>query len=82
MFTRTCVGDEVPHHRLRVGSKNPFSKAAAILTRGAYAEYVSLENGDLPARSRSGEGREGRWRLFSIDPATEQTAGGGSTVSD
>ena len=33
-------------------------KAAAILTRGAYMEYVS-----------TAKGRERRWRLFSTFPA-------------
>jgi hypothetical protein len=37
--------------------KSPSSKAAAVFTRGAYAEYVSTE-----------KWRERRWRLFSTDP--------------
>jgi len=37
--------------------KSPSSKAAAILTRGAYMEYVS-----------TAIGRERRWRLFSTFP--------------
>ena len=69
-------------------------KAAAFFARGAYLLYVSAhgpkraesvspkvrKNGDLPARSRSGEGRERRWpvcrslgegwRLFSTGPTT------------
>jgi hypothetical protein len=52
MFKCTCAQDEVTHHRLRVGSKNSSNKAAAMCTRGTYAEYVSTENGDLPARLR------------------------------
>jgi hypothetical protein len=43
MFTCTCVQDEVTHHRLRGGSKNPSNKAAAMGTRGAYATYVNTE---------------------------------------
>ena len=46
------VQDEVTHQRLRVGSKKPVQscpeslegKAAAIFTRGAYAEYVSAHD--------------------------------------
>jgi hypothetical protein len=41
MFACKFAQDEVTHQRLRVGSKSPSSKAAAIFTRGAYAEYVS-----------------------------------------
>jgi len=37
--------------------KSPFSKAAALLTRGAYGLYVS-----------TAKGRERRWRLFSTFP--------------
>ena len=37
--------------------KSPSSKAAAILTRGAYVEYVS-----------TAKWRERRWRLFSTFP--------------
>ncbi|MDR4482282.1 MAG: hypothetical protein R3B95_03375 [Nitrospirales bacterium] len=37
--------------------KSPSSKAAAVFTRGAYAQYVSTE-----------KRRERRWRLFSTDP--------------
>ncbi|MDR4484822.1 MAG: hypothetical protein R3B95_16715 [Nitrospirales bacterium] len=37
--------------------KSPSSKAAAVFTRGAYAQYVSTE-----------KWRERRWRLFSTDP--------------
>ncbi|MEC4679739.1 MAG: hypothetical protein VST67_03460 [Nitrospirota bacterium] len=37
--------------------KSPPSKAAAILTRGAYSQYVS-----------TAQGRERRWRLFSTFP--------------
>ena len=37
--------------------KSPSSKAAAVLTRGAYASYVS-----------TAKGRERRWRLFSTFP--------------
>ena len=37
--------------------KSQSSKAAAVFTRGAYAEYVSTE-----------KWRERRWRLFSTDP--------------
>jgi hypothetical protein len=37
MFACKFAQDEVTHQRLRVGSKKPSSKAAAILTRGAYA---------------------------------------------
>jgi hypothetical protein len=36
------------------GQKSPSSKAAAILTRGAYLQYVS-----------TAKWRERRWRLFS-----------------
>jgi hypothetical protein len=57
MFTGKFAQDEVTHQRWRVGSKSPSSKAAAILTRGAYAEYVS-----------TGKWRERRWRLFSTGP--------------
>ena len=37
--------------------KSSSSKAAAVLTRGAYTLYVS-----------TAKGRERRWRLFSTDP--------------
>jgi hypothetical protein len=37
--------------------KSPSSKAAAVFSGGAYAEYVSTE-----------KWRERRWRLFSTDP--------------
>jgi len=37
--------------------KSPSSKAAALLTRGAYSQYVS-----------TAKGRERRWRLFSTFP--------------
>ena len=37
--------------------KSSSSKAAAVLTRGAYALYVS-----------TAKRRERRWRLFSTDP--------------
>ena len=37
--------------------KSPSSKAAALLTRGAYSQYVSTV-----------KGRERRWRLFSTFP--------------
>ena len=37
--------------------KSPSSKAAAVLTRGAYSQYVS-----------TAKGRERRWRLFSTLP--------------
>gem|GEM_PF-5636483 len=37
------------------------SKAAALLTRGAYSLYVS-----------TAKGRERRWRLFSTFPLTDQ----------
>jgi len=37
--------------------KSPSSKAAAILTRGAYSQYVS-----------TAQWRERRWRLFSTFP--------------
>jgi len=61
MFACKFAQDEVTHQRLRAGSKKPAlrsleGKAAAILTRGAYAEYVS-----------TGKWRERRWRLFSTD---------------
>ncbi len=36
---------------------NPSSKAAALLARGAYSQYVS-----------TAKGRERRWRLFSTFP--------------
>jgi len=37
--------------------KSPSSKAAALLARGAYAQYVS-----------TAKGRERRWRLFPTFP--------------
>jgi hypothetical protein len=37
------------------GQKSPSSKAAALLARGAYSQYVSTAKGDLPARSVSAE---------------------------
>ncbi len=37
--------------------KSPSSKAAALLTRGAFSQYVS-----------TAKGRERRWRLFSTFP--------------
>jgi hypothetical protein len=51
MFTCKFAQDEMTHQRLRVGSKKhalshskgPSSKAAAILTRGAYIWCVSTE---------------------------------------
>jgi len=43
------------------GQKSPSSKAAALLTRGAYTQYVS-----------TAKGRERRWRLFSTFPFKEQ----------
>jgi signal transduction histidine kinase len=39
------------------GQKSPSSKAAALLARGAYSQYVS-----------TAKGRERRWRLFSTFP--------------
>jgi hypothetical protein len=66
MFTCTCAQDEVTHQRLRVGSKKtnigspparrvtrlPVARPQPILRAEVYAEYVSTENGDLPARLR------------------------------
>jgi len=43
--------------------KSPSSKAAAILTRGAYIEYVS-----------TAKWRERRWRLFSTFPNINTTS--------
>jgi len=48
--------------------KSPSSKAAALLTRGAYMEYVSTAKGRPACAKRFGEGRERRWRLFSTFP--------------
>ncbi len=42
--------------------KRPSSKAAVILTRGAYSQYVS-----------TAKCRERRWRLFSTFPAQESS---------
>ncbi len=39
------------------GQKSPSSKAAALLARGAYSQYVS-----------TAQWRERRWRLFSTFP--------------
>jgi hypothetical protein len=64
VHVQICPG-EVTHQRLRVGSKKSSSKAAAILTRGAYAEYVSTE-----------KWRERRWRLFSTDPQNKPVSEG------
>ncbi len=58
------------------------SKAIVSFVRGVHWQYASAhdaksaksgspkvrEAGDLPARSRSGEGWERRWRIFSTDP--------------
>jgi hypothetical protein len=63
MFTCTCAQDEVTHHRLRGGGStksnigSPPSPACHTPPRGkaarsVCAEYVSTENGDLPARLR------------------------------
>jgi hypothetical protein len=41
----------------RNGQKSPSSKAAALLARGAYSQYVS-----------TAQGRERRWRIFSTFP--------------
>jgi hypothetical protein len=57
MFTCKFAQDEVPIKGCGSVQKSPSSKAAAIFTRGAYAEYVSTE-----------KWRERRWRLFSTDP--------------
>ncbi|MDA0740021.1 MAG: hypothetical protein O3A59_14000 [Nitrospirae bacterium] len=62
-------------------------KAAAILTRGAYSQYVSAnaaksgksvspkvrQKGDYVCASRFGKARERRWRLFSTFPVGEQS---------
>ena len=50
--------------------KSPSSKATAVFTRGAYAEYVSTE-----------KWRERRWRLFSTDPQMEEDFRDGPTKS-
>jgi len=51
-----------------VVQKSSSSKAAAILTRGAYIEYVSTAKWRQCLASRFGKARERRWRLFSTFP--------------
>jgi hypothetical protein len=51
----------------------PSSKAAALLARGAYCQYVSTAKGRPACAKRFGEGRERRWRLFSTFPLGDTT---------
>ncbi len=44
-------------------NKSP-SNALVFFSRGENWKYVSVENGDLSASSRFGEGREHRWLIF------------------
>ena len=53
------------------GQKSPSSKAAALLARGAYSQYVSTVKGRPACAKRFGEGRERRWRLFSPFPSMD-----------
>jgi hypothetical protein len=93
MFTWIYAQDEVTHQKLRIGSKKhvlslpkgPSSKAAAISTRGAYAEYVSTEKWRpacaLARRSAPARRREAAFSLRSHfgegGPAKAGNAAGG-----
>jgi hypothetical protein len=50
-------------------------KAAAILTRGAYFQYVSTTKLRPACAKRFGEGRERRWWLFSTFPLKKDQDG-------
>jgi hypothetical protein len=45
-------------------------KAAALLTRGSYSQYVSanVAKSDKVVSPKAAKGRERRWRLFSTFP--------------
>jgi len=53
--------------------KSSSSKAAALLTRGAYIEYVSanVAKSDKSVSPKAAKWRERRWRLFSTFPCKE-----------
>src|SRR5210317_443140 len=53
--------------------KSPSSQTAAILTRGAYMEYVSTAKWRPACTKRVGEGRERSWRLFSTFPCEKNS---------
>ena len=58
-----------PFRRVRPVLSGAEGKAAALLTRGAYSQYVSTAKGRLlVCANRSGEARERRWRIFSTFP--------------
>jgi len=49
-------------------SKKSVQQGRSPFDTGAYTQYVSTAKGQPAARSRFGEGRERRWRLFSTFP--------------
>ena len=71
------------HQRLRSVQKSLSSKAAAIFSRGAYAEYVSAHDAKSvkSVRPKAEKWRERSWRLFSTDPLNKATRSLGDTIT-